>query len=276
MIAVNPHSALLLAALASALLALLLGVMLWRPGRQARRMAMRAGFALAAVALFQATLLVLIRLWPDLAAGATSALEERQLLWPVVLNDIAMLTATALLLLALRRQPHEPRRTSTTDPLTGLPNRQEFTALFEAARTQLLLGAKPLTLLIVDIDHFKGITDRHGHAMGEQVLLDFCRRVRSVIGEAPMARLGGEEFAVLVPLSGEEAVRLGQEIRHLLGYQRTEGLPAYTCSVGIATATARVNSLEALLGAADKALYYAKQQDDRQRVASVAPEDNPA
>jgi diguanylate cyclase (GGDEF)-like protein len=275
MIAVNPSFALLLAALASAVLALLLAAMLWRPGERARRMAMRSGVALGLLALFQATLLALMRLWPGLAAVGSPAEPAPQPHWPVVLNDIALLLAVACLLLALRRQRHAAERESGTDPLTGLPNRQGFTALYAAARQELLLRGRAMTLLILDIDHFKGITDRHGRAVGDQVLMDFCRRVRMVIGDAPLARIGGEEFAVLAPLNGGDALRLGQEIRHLLGRERSSGLPIYNCSVGLASATARANSLEALLGAADKALYYAR-QDDRNRVASAAPEEAPA
>lgn len=274
MIAAHPGTALLAAALASLLAALLLGAMLWRRGARARRIAWGAGIAVAVLGLFQATLLALVRLWPGLAAIAVPAADTPRLLWPVVLNDIAMLLAMAALLLALRRLQRlqrESRLAATTDALTGLPNRQGFAALFEAAREELLLHGRPLSLLILDIDHFKGITDRHGRSMGEQVLQDFTGRVRGAVGGARVARLGGEEFAVLTTLSSEEALRLGQEIRHQVGRHRNGALPLYNCSVGVATATAQVNSLEALLGAADKALYYAK-QDDRNRVAGAAPE----
>lgn len=192
-----------------------------------------------------------------------------------------LLAALLALLVALARLHAAPRHGGApqpqagagadTDPATGLPNRQGFALCFEAARRGLMRDGRPLTLLILDIDHFKGISDRLGAAVGSQVVADFVGHVREAVGGAPLARLGGEEFAVLVPMGSAEALLLAHRIRAAVEAARGRGLPVYNCSIGLATATTPGHSLEALLGAADRALYYAR-QEGRTRVASATPE----
>ncbi len=142
-----------------------------------------------------------------------------------------------------------------TDYLTGLQNRHGF---FEAGAR--LLDGRSAALLAFDLDHFKAINDRHGHAAGDAVLRLFADTARRAAGpDALVARLGGEEFAALLPGSDLAAARrVGEDIADRFAassrHRDGPGIPA-TVSVGLAAGR---GDLPALLSAADRALYRAK------------------
>ncbi|KMO40462.1 diguanylate cyclase [Methylobacterium tarhaniae] len=160
-------------------------------------------------------------------------------------------------LIALVREEAQAKALAAarTDYLTGLQNRHGF--FEEGAR---LIEHRPAALLAFDLDHFKAINDRHGHAAGDAVLRLFADTARRAAGpDALVARLGGEEFAALLPdldtgaarLVGESiARRFAEAARHGDG----PGIPA-TVSVGLAAGR---GDLTALLSTADRALYRAK------------------
>jgi diguanylate cyclase len=165
------------------------------------------------------------------------------------------------------------------DSLTGLKNRRGF----ERAVSELQLqrgGWAGTALMMVDIDHFKVVNDRHGHLLGDKVLRAVAHVLKSNIkGRDVVARYGGEEFAVLLPetsLSG--AAALGQQICSLVAQgqikrsDREGTLGQVTLSIGVAVAQ-EPESLEQLLERADAALYSAKRMG-RNRVV-VAPTDPP-
>jgi diguanylate cyclase (GGDEF)-like protein len=149
-----------------------------------------------------------------------------------------------------------------TDFLTGLYNRQGFFELGpERLRSQWRSGSH--TLLACDLDHFKAINDTYGHDAGDQVLILFAHVASEAAGpEAMAARLGGEEFAILLPGRGpEEAHEMGQSIarRFAEAAARSDGLAiAATVSIGLAESQTGNADLSALLAAADRALYKAK------------------
>jgi diguanylate cyclase (GGDEF)-like protein len=178
--------------------------------------------------------------------------------------------------LALREQ--EMRRLATTDALTGIPNRRHFlsTAEHEIARAQRYGG--PLGLIMADIDRFKSINDTRGHPAGDAVLTAVAltlateSRPNDVVG-----RLGGEEFAVLLPSADIDAVaavaeRLRASIEALSVEFDGRRIPV-TISLGCAAAggappeRSAMSVLEALMRRADAALYEAK-NSGRNRVAS--------
>ncbi len=142
-----------------------------------------------------------------------------------------------------------------TDHLTGLQNRHGF--FEDGAR---LLGERPAALLAFDLDHFKAINDRHGHAAGDAVLRLFADTARRAAGpDALVARLGGEEFAALLPGFDLAAARqvgegIAQRFAAASRHRDGPGIPA-TVSVGLA---AGGGALPDLLAAADRALYRAK------------------
>ncbi|KMO12747.1 GGDEF domain-containing protein, partial [Methylobacterium platani] len=155
----------------------------------------------------------------------------------------------------------ELRRLADTDPLPGALPRRRF--LEVCARDWPRRPGHAACLLMLDLDHFKAINDRHGHAAGDAVLRLFAETARRIAGpDALVARLGGEEFAALLPGRDVAAARrTGEEIaRRFAGAGRQgegPGIPA-TVSVGLAAARPGLDDLSSLLSAADRALYRAK------------------
>ncbi|TNC07457.1 GGDEF domain-containing protein [Methylobacterium terricola] len=173
-----------------------------------------------------------------------------------VLYSVAM--PMGLIALVREEAQADALAASRTDYLTGLQNRHGF---FEAGTR--LLDAQPAALLAFDLDHFKAINDRHGHAAGDAVLRLFADTARRAAGpDALVARLGGEEFAALLPGRDVGGARLvGETISRLFAAASRHGdgpgIPA-TVSVGLAAARPGLDDLPALLSAADRALYRAK------------------
>ncbi len=158
----------------------------------------------------------------------------------------------------------ELERLANTDTLTGLSNRRHFTATLEAELRRALRHERPLSLIVLDLDRFKQVNDQHGHAMGDRVLVSSARAIEDVVREVDLVgRLGGEEFAVLVPetdLSG--AFRLAERIRANIaasGVVDSRGEPLrVTASLGVAALGVSGSDADSLLLAADDALYRAK------------------
>ena len=150
------------------------------------------------------------------------------------------------------------------DPLTGLPNRTSF--MLHACRALLDCRSRgsALAILYVDSDNFKAINDSLGHAAGDDVLVEVARRIRSLMREGDVvARLGGDEFAVLLaPIRGaDDALRIGSEIATALCAQvRSQRLGDIdtSASVGVAVFPAHGATVDALLQAADAAMYRTK------------------
>jgi diguanylate cyclase (GGDEF)-like protein len=161
-----------------------------------------------------------------------------------------------------------------SDPLTGLHNRRAFQARLAEEVERARRSGEPFALLMVDLDRFKAINDRHGHPAGDAVLLavaeTFQRQVRAI--DLP-ARLGGEEFAVLLPGSDEQAARAAAErLRSAIAacqIVHQETVLRVTVSIGVACYPEDGHSGELLLRAADRALYQAKRAG-RDRVCSYA------
>jgi diguanylate cyclase (GGDEF)-like protein/PAS domain S-box-containing protein len=160
----------------------------------------------------------------------------------------------------------ELQRLATTDMLTGMYNRRAFLERAESAYVHSLDSGEPLTLLMLDLDHFKSINDRFGHLEGDRALVEFSRATRSQLRASDvMGRLGGEEFGVLLPLTSleegmEVAHRILESIRAL--ELRCDASHAYTLttSLGISALHADDRSVRDLLDRADQALYQAKRQ----------------
>jgi len=152
-----------------------------------------------------------------------------------------------------------------TDELTGLNNRRAFTELCGRALEQARRYARPLALVMLDIDHFKDVNDTYGHAAGDRVLQALAEAIRRTARDPDIAgRLGGEEFAVMLPeTGGAEATTLAERLRHVVAALRVphEGATiSFTCSFGVAARMDDVTVLDTLLSRADAALYRAKRQ----------------
>ena len=167
----------------------------------------------------------------------------------------------------LDRIAHQERllTEARTDPLTGLLNRRALDERLEAELARQARAGGSVSLLLLDIDHFKQVNDRHGHAHGDVVLRGVADAMNEVARTGDVAgRIGGDEFALLVVDAGPEGATIAAE--RLVESMRPMGV---TVSVGAATADGEeARTVQSLLQAADQALYAAKHAG-RDRVASV-------
>ncbi len=182
-----------------------------------------------------------------------------------ILSDQLLLPVLYLGLLAVpgERDRAALREAALRDPLTGAWNRAGLAA---RQRGFLVRGG---TLLLLDIDHFKAVNDRHGHAAGDTVLAGFAPRMAALASEraGELFRLGGDEFLVLLPRTSEaQAAALAQRMRAAVA-QPVPGQPPYTISLGLAAVGAGAPGLEIGMARADSLLYRAKAQGRDQVVA---------
>tara|TARA_B100000674_G_scaffold316094_1_gene262993 strand:- start:6042 stop:7067 length:1026 start_codon:yes stop_codon:yes gene_type:complete len=168
--------------------------------------------------------------------------------------------------LRVRTELELVRRDALTDTLTGIANRKNFdTSLRDAVTTTMESGA-PLSLLMIDIDHFKDFNDNFGHRAGDGVLKAVARvLVSSTKGADTVARYGGEEFAIILPdTSAENAEKLANKLRqnvsnqHIINKKTGKDFGKLTVSIGLTAYQLGENILE-FVDRADKALYIAKQ-----------------
>jgi diguanylate cyclase (GGDEF)-like protein len=164
----------------------------------------------------------------------------------------------------IRIENSELRRDNTVDPLTGLFNRRQLEQLLERELEFAARSLHPLSIIMVDLDHFKAINDQHGHAAGDAVLAGVAGVLRARLRkyDAP-CRYGGDELLVIVPGAGTaeaqalaEALRL--QIEQACFSDEAGALPGVTASLGIASYPEHGTTPEALKRRADTALYAAK------------------
>ncbi|MPZ56464.1 MAG: diguanylate cyclase [Rhizobiales bacterium] len=184
---------------------------------------------------------------------------------------------TAFMLLTMTKERAEARHKHAAfiDPLTGVPNRRGFVARAEPVLARCRNEARPVSMLLFDLDHFKRINDTFGHQAGDDILVEFCRAAQNRFGpEDVFARLGGEEFVCVLPgTQAQAAFAIAERIRSDFDAgKRTIGAAHVraTVSIGMANSADAGGDLTGLLGAADKALYQAKAKG-RNRVEGRRP-----
>jgi diguanylate cyclase (GGDEF)-like protein len=182
-------------------------------------------------------------------------------------------TAFIVLLMVKDNDVDIYRSAASTDHLTGLLNRRAFLETAHILCTRQAGRGQPVTMMMFDLDHFKSINDRFGHAVGDEVLRVFANVTRSSMrGSDIIGRLGGEEFAVIVAEPIEFAERIAERLRasfETAGITIADQTIGATVSIGVATSFEPVTDLAPLIGRADAALYNAK-REGRNRV-QVAP-----
>jgi diguanylate cyclase (GGDEF)-like protein len=152
------------------------------------------------------------------------------------------------------------------DGLTGLLHRGRFDADGEAAVAVSLRTARPLSLIIIDVDDFKQVNDRFGHAEGDRVLKAVAALLREIAGpDDQVFRIGGEEFAILSTRPHSVAKLFGESIRQAVKTSPATGRLALTVSIGIATVSESTSGLADIFALADQRLYKAK-SNGRDRV----------
>jgi diguanylate cyclase (GGDEF)-like protein len=230
--------------------------------------------------------------WPT--ADYLSRRHSNLALLPLLVGLIVTLLLVSYLRMAMRRATdieqlveertrklHEANSKlaslSMTDGLTGIANRRNFDSHLEVEWKRAIREQQPLTLILVDIDHFKGYNDRYGHLAGDHCL----RRIAQVLHDQAsrpgdlVARYGGEEFALVLPHTDRAARALGAQCRtaveHLrIAHDTSPTAPWVTVSAGIASLVPARNSHSSeLIALADRALYQAKQQGRNQIVLAA-------
>jgi diguanylate cyclase (GGDEF)-like protein len=168
------------------------------------------------------------------------------------------------------------RKQAVTDSLTGIPNRRSFTERIATEFKRSLRDQVPLSVILLDVDTFKAYNDTYGHGRGDQCLQKVSRHIKDSLKRPSdfCARIGGEEFIVLLPetsLAG--AVKVAEKIRKNIEQAKIEhkSAPVYglvTASMGVASSeNQKISSYEQLVKNADQALYQAKKKG-RNRVVS--------
>jgi diguanylate cyclase (GGDEF)-like protein len=201
-----------------------------------------------------------------LAAGAEQEAQER--LAVTVAEQLALALGSARLRESLRRQ-------SVLDPLTGLFNRRHFDAALKRELARARRKNVPVSLVLVDIDHFKRVNDEYGHAVGDAVLRTFAQQLRLGIREGDIAcRYGGEEMVLLLPEctatdAGSRAEAIRVALSAITPNPEGEGPERVSASFGVAAYPVHAHDAESLFWAADKALYRAKQYGRNRVVAGV-------
>ncbi len=200
--------------------------------------------------------------------------------WITVLSFEALLFTIAiafiLLAMAKERTEYRQRTAAMIDPLTGIANRRSFLQDGADMAKRHTSSSRSTAVLLIDLDNFKSINDRFGHAIGDRVLQVFAETARSTIRSTDLVgRLGGEEFAaVLYDVGRDRAVAQAERIRSTFAEMASEidGRPAVAATVSIGVALSQDQSLDmsVLLAQADQALYCAKERGrNRVEVATL-------
>ena len=283
---------------------LVLGAMAWiaavlslDPNNAALRLTIGAAIvaayaALTATELWSERRKSLQRRWP---AVLVPVLHGFVLMLPIVLGDLllpadekfgssiwmtvfsielvlyAVGTVFVILMLVSERTVKAHKTAASVDPLTGMLNRRGFAEACARVIEREAVAGRPVCVMIFDIDHFKGINDRFGHAAGDEILKLFATIVVNNLRLSDLSgRIGGEEFAALLPCPLEEGVVAAERVRESFeasGIVCEEGKVDTTVSIGVAGGPAGTE-LEVLLAAADTALYQAK-RGGRNRVEAA-------
>jgi diguanylate cyclase (GGDEF)-like protein len=283
--------------LALGAIAWIAAVMTLAPEASAMRMTIGAGIvaiyaALTATELWSERRKMMQRRWPTIVVPVMHGFV---LMLPILLGDLlhphdasfsssiwvsafaielvlyAVGTVFVIFMLVTERTVSAHRTAASTDPLTGMFNRRGFAEATSRVIEREANAGRPVTVMILDIDYFKSINDRFGHPAGDEVLKLFAAIVVNTLRITDLSgRIGGEEFAALLPCSLEEGMLAADRVREAFensGVVVDEGPVETTVSIGVAGGPAGTE-LEVLLAAADTALYQAK-RGGRNRVEAA-------
>lgn len=183
----------------------------------------------------------------------------------------------AYFIAALRRSLEHERELARTDDLTGATNRRSF---FEAAQSEINRARRhrhPFTVAYIDVDNFKGLNDRHGHAAGDALLREATQAIKANVREIDLvARLGGDEFIVLLPETDEEAARaVVTRVRGNLDDLAVRCQWEVTFSIGVVTWTTPPRTVDTMIRQADDTMYEVK-NTGKNRVAHHTISGEPA
>jgi diguanylate cyclase (GGDEF)-like protein len=178
------------------------------------------------------------------------------------------------------RHAEELERLATTDGMTGIYNRRHFLTLADREWSRARRYGRPISFLMIDIDFFKSINDNFGHQVGDEMIVHLANLARDCKRDCDvLARIGGEEFALLLPETDLQqaqvvAERLRCDVAATSLVAASRSIPA-TVSIGVATAAAAMANISDLMKAADQALYDAKRTGRNRVVCCLSPDAAP-
>lgn len=181
----------------------------------------------------------------------------------VTINLVAQMLVFAffgLILSRLRRHLEREHGLATTDPLTGLANRRALWANAEREMQRCRRSGTPYSLAYLDVDGFKGVNDRHGHRSGDEVLIAIAKTLLANVRAVDcVARMGGDEFALLLPDTGEEGARtVIDKLRTHLATATWNREHRVSFSIGALTVTDPDADVDSIIAHADKLMYAVK------------------
>jgi diguanylate cyclase (GGDEF)-like protein len=179
----------------------------------------------------------------------------------------------AAIALSNARLVDQLEREAAEDPLTGLANKRAFELAYGAELSRAGRDESTVALVVLDIDHFKEINDTYGHPFGDEVLIEVAKALRAAVRTYDsVARLGGEEFAMLLPGANlDDAFKIAERTRELIGEIKVPHAKL-SCSAGAAATSIGPERSGELFKAADRALYEAKRRGrGRTEVAPLVP-----
>jgi diguanylate cyclase (GGDEF)-like protein len=190
-------------------------------------------------------------------------------------KELSMLAMQAAQAVVRTRLYEQAERLATTDGLTGLLNRRTFNGQLQRRLREAQRYNRPLSMLLLDIDHFKKVNDTYGHPAGDAVLRGVAQLLQNQARETDIvARFGGEEMALILPeTDGRGALAIAERIRKgvaAAAHPTEQGNLRVTASIGLATWPGAAPDADTLVEAADKALYRAK-EGGRNRVCAANP-----
>lgn len=210
-------------------------------------------------------------LFPDVTQIQIYACLPMLVIYPLAIGLVCYRVAVQL-----SRSKKALEKLSTTDSLTGLMNHGAWKDLLTVEFNNCQALNRQNSVALIDIDHFKSINDRHGHAIGDRAIVACANAMRNTLRDADvLGRMGGEEFAALLPLANERAtLDTAERLRMAVEAVSMDLAPGetlrFTVSIGATQLAGRLTSVEGLLIEADESLYRAK-SEGRNRVATYLP-----
>ncbi len=201
--------------------------------------------------------------WPDSVRAEMNVDSGLNVVSALSYITLVLLMHGTLMALVVARLVNDLQRLARRDGLTGLLNRRAMHDLLDAQAALRRRADDRFSVLMIDVDHFKAVNDRHGHAMGDRALVHIARLMaQSLRAQDRLGRLGGEEFLVLLPGSDRRRA-LAEAERLRLGIRGTpladaEGDVVLSVSIGVAEWGGAAEDTSRLLARADRALYRAK------------------
>lgn len=174
----------------------------------------------------------------------------------------------------VEQKQHELQRLAQIDPLTGVGNRRSLEKVLRSELAKAHRYGYTASLIAIDLDHFKGINDVHGHAVGDRFLTEFAHMVEQRVRDSDLVfRMGGEEFLILAPATGATgAYELAENLRANMPNSYLASLTGHTLSAGISELQPE-DTADSWLKRADQALYRAKERGRNQVISDAASDD---